>query len=149
GQCVASPGSSISVVATGNLVESGSPAFGSATTAGNLLVAVANTNDSSSTFPITVTGAGWTRAGFRGGPYGWESIWYKPNSGAGEAPPVFNSGGSDTWSQVLEVSGAATSAPLLQVVGNASDAPSWTATFAALDSQPGDLIVGTGYWNGS
>src|SRR5262249_27272760 len=64
-------------------------------------------------------------------------------------PPVFHSGGSDTWSQVLEVSGAATSAPLLQVASNASDAPSWKATFAAPDSQPGDLTVGTGYWNGS
>ena len=135
-------------VSRGALVETGSPAFGKATTAGNLLLAYVVSNGSSATFPITVTGTGWTLAKSGGGAYFWMSIWYKKNCGASETPPTFNGQGSDTWSALAEFSGADTSAPFDKGAVSATEATSWTAAFTAPDSVPGELIAGVSYFIG-
>jgi hypothetical protein len=118
------------------------PAFGQATTAGSLLVAIAGC---AGTVPA-ITGSGWVA-----GTSGSLGIWYKPNCGAGESPPTFSAAGatSPIYAQLLEFSGADTSAPG-ETSGTAlssAGASSITAACTAVDAAVGNLIVSGVLWS--
>lgn len=123
-----------------------SPTFGQATAAGNLLIAWVT----SSSQEATTAAAGWVKAvGFTPSSP-WADIWYKPNCGANEAPPVFTAtpGGSTTMHALLgEFTGALTVNPLDQT-GNGTGGPatSLTAIGAGLDAGFGDLVVLCSRW---
>jgi len=134
----------ITPVSIGTLVESGNPAFGQPTTAGNLLLAWVCTNSSSSTFDITCNDVHWVNAANGGGGFDWASIWYRPNCGTAETAPQFSSGGSDLWAQLGEFHGAATSSVFEQAASGAT-----AQTFTAADTEGGELITAAVYWNGS
>lgn len=137
------------LVAEGPVASSLSPSFGASAKAGDLLVAYLSDNSSSSTDPFGTTAAGWQEAAVSGGPYYWTSIWYKANSGAGEAAPVFTSAGASVESSMLaEFSNVATSSPLDRT-GSGSGTSAETATASAADSVAGDLILSGTVWNSS
>lgn len=122
-----------------------SPAFGQATTAGNLLVACISQRNGT---PATVSGAtGWQK-----GPSMYYTItnqievtiWFKPNCAAGETAPTFNAPGGATYfsAQLIEFSGADLYAPLDK--SNAVVSTLDTAlTFGNLapDAASGDVVI--------
>jgi len=141
----------ISLVSQGTIAASGSPAFGAATTAGNLLVAWVGSNGSGASFTTTTAASGWSAAAHGGTSFGWSSVWYKPNCGAAETAPVFTDpNGSVAYSQLAEYSGAALSSPVDQS-GGVITGPGMAAWEAILspDTEPGDLVCAAGFWNGS
>ena len=117
-----------------------SPAFGQATTAGNLLVAWV----ASDTAAPTTAAAGWVQAvvySFAGGDF--TAIWYKPNCGAAEAAPTFTdaSGVNPMKAQLGEFSGAATASPLDQTASANNPGPTVSVTAGAADAANGDLVL--------
>jgi hypothetical protein len=123
------------------------PAFGQATTAGNLLAAWMFSNSSSGTNPFSTSATGWTLATTGGGAFAWTAIYYRANCGAGETPPTFNTGGTFGYVGLAEFSGGATASPLDQSVG-INGSPPGTATNPAADAAGGDLILLCVGWNG-
>lgn len=141
----------ITLVSQGSIAASGTPAFGAATTAGNLLIAWVGSNGSTASFTGTVTGSGWVNASSGGGSHTWAAVWCKPNCGAGESAPVFaDSAGSVFYSQLAEYSGAATSSPVDQSGGAGSGGSNqfWEVNLTP-DTDAGDLVAACGFWNGS
>ena len=96
-------------------VNAASPAFGQATTAGNLLIAMVNAEVGGGTTGITLGGGstGWVEVTHT---TNFEAvIYYKKNCGASETAPTFTfSGATSGWASLHEFSGCDTSAPLDQ-----------------------------------
>jgi hypothetical protein len=123
-----------------------SPAFGQATTAGNLLVAWVTT----ATTDVATTAPGWVKvlsAIPGGGPR--VTIWARPNCGATELAPVFTQGVATNlmYAQLAEFSGAATVTP--QDVTSSALTSGVVATIhnAVPDSAFGDLVLLVTRWN--
>ena len=141
----------IALVSQGTIAASGSPAFGTPTTAGHLLVAWVGSNGGTASFTQSTTATGWTAAVHGGAAFGWAGIWYKANCGTGETAPVFtDSAGGVQFSQLAEYSGAALSSPVDQSSGvlTAPGLPAWE-TLMAPDVTGGDLVVAGGFFNGA
>jgi len=119
-------------------------AFGQSTTAGNLLLAFAWSNNPGSSYPFSAP-SGWSLAVSGGVGYNWLGLYYKANCGSGETAPQFTDTGYLVYSGLAEFSGAATSSPLDQT-GNANGA---LCQASAVDSTGGDLVIGGASWNGS
>jgi hypothetical protein len=116
-----------------------SPAFGQATTAGNLLIAwVARRGATGWTVGAAT---GWTQA-VMGGGTGDNAIFYKANCGANETAPTFTSTGTSgtLWAMLAEFSGAAT-VSVLDQIGTAAGSAAQTVTCAAPDTAGGALQV--------
>lgn len=120
-----------------------SPAFGQATTAGNLLVATVSAN---ATAAITTTSSGWTQAVAMASTACGSAVFYKPNCGASELAPLFTCvGATAVVAQVSEWSGAATSP--LDCTGTASgSSKSLTVTASAADVGTGELSILASTW---
>lgn len=123
---------SAGTVATGS--GSASPAFGQATSAGNLLIAWVIAVGGGA----TTSASGWSKAVARGD---LTAIWYKPGSGAGETAPAFT-GTGNMFAMLAEFSGGATSSPFDQGIaqGGAGTSPV-VATNTSADVQAGELLV--------
>ena len=122
------------------------PVFANPTTAGNLLVAHIGCNGSAAP---TTSAPGWVVQAY-GVTNAWFAIAYKLNCAANETPPQFTgSSTTDMWAYLEEWSGAQTSGALDQTAVSTDGAPQWTATFSSLSTVPGELLVSSGYWNGS
>lgn len=141
----------ITLVSQGTIAASGSPAFGAATTAGNLLVAWVGSNGSTASATITTAASGWVQADAGGGAFSWSALWYKPGCGASETAPVFSDPhGNIYYSQLAEFSGAAAVSPVDQH-GNAYSGGGnslWGINPAA-DANAGDLVCVSSFWNGA
>ena len=136
----------VALVASGAAAASLTPAFGKATSAGDLLVAWVYTNGSSATFSTTCADPSWALAGHAGAMFGWESLWYKAGCGHAETAPVFSDTGySQPLSQLLEFSGAGH----LDQVASGTGTPGITYTAPGPDTASGDLVFGFFAWNGS
>lgn len=116
------------------------PAFGQATTAGNLLIAWVNP---ASGISPSFSGSGWTRAATGGGATDLAQIWYKANCGAGETAPTI-SGGLINACRLGEFSGADKSSPLENQSGaSATSATSPVAdACGSADAATGNLVIG-------
>ena len=130
-----------SSVATGSVT----PAFGAATTAGNLLTCCVSVRGTGFIGLPTTTQAGWTQintAAFTGTPQLSLAIWYKPNCGASETAPTFTCTGtiSSMYAQLVEWRDAMAS-PLDSSGSIATGLSPWVATCAAADAAANDLIV--------
>lgn len=128
----------LSTVTTNSLT----PAFGQATTAGNLLIAVLGCDgggwqtSSSGWIFATNTTAGWRSA-----------VAYKPNCGSAETAPTFtNSVFSTTMEGALsEWSGAATTSPVDQINRTSQISSPLVNANSAADTATDDLCVAT-FW---
>jgi hypothetical protein len=123
------------------------PAFGQATTAGNLLVAqVAH----SGTTAIACSDGTWTSAGQAvQGTVARAALFYKQNCGAGETAPTFT-GGAVTIAVVLsEWSGVATATPLDQTGTATGTATPLTVTASGTDGGTGRLVIAAYGWRTS
>lgn len=121
---------------------SAAPVLLNPTTAGNLLVAHIGGNGSAA---ITTTAAGWVIVGSPRRP-----VAYKEDCGDAETFPVFAcSNTSDLWAYIEEWAGAETTGVLDQVAFSADGSPAWTVAFPSLSTVPGELLIGSAYWNGS
>lgn len=124
------------------------PAFGQATTAGNLLLAhIANDGNTSA---IATTATGWTQAGqaHATGVSQRAALFYKPNCGASETAPTFTGAGANHVHAVLsEWSGANTSAPLDQTGTATGTATPLTVTASGTDGGTGRLVTAAYGWN--
>jgi Putative Ig domain len=141
----------IALVSQGAIAASGSPAFGQATAAGNLLVAWVGSNGGTGSFTTTTSTSGWALAADGGAAFGWSSVWYKANSAGSDAAPVFtDSAGAVQFSQLAEFSGAALSSPVDQSGGavTAGGLPAWEVILSP-DTTAGDLVCAAGFWNGA
>lgn len=128
---------------------SASPAFGQATSAGNLLIAWA-AGTTGGTTPISVSGTGWSTASARNPASGTcVAIFYKANSGAGEAAPTFAlTSGTALSAALAEFSGGATSAPADRTDGFSFGSTSpRNAAGVGLDAAAGELLVSAGSWS--
>jgi hypothetical protein len=106
------------------------PAFGQATTLGNLLIccAISTTN---SAFSITGP-SGWVNINAAGQAGGRAEIWYKPNCGAGETAPTVNCTLATLMDAALSEWTVAASAPLdTSGTGTSGVATSLTVTTGA------------------
>jgi hypothetical protein len=114
------------------------PAYGQATVAGHLLVAVV-TSDGTGT---TTTAAGWAQAQVISS-IGQVAIWYKKNCGAGEAAPTFTSttGSTPMHAQLTEFSGAHLTAPLDQISPPNTQSDPVIVRNGGIDVGFGDLVV--------
>lgn len=138
----------IALVKAGTIKGSGTttvtPAFGQATTAGDLLIA---TVSSSKVTVLTCTTPGWTQKAsiYKGNCS--TSVWYKENCAATETPPTFKSATSATLrAQLSEWSGAATSTvPDKTGHGSATVSPV-TSACTAPDSAPTNLCIVATHW---
>jgi hypothetical protein len=141
----------ITLVSQGAIAASGSPAFGAATTAGDLLVAFVVSSGSTAAATITTAASGWALAAAGGSAFIWSSVWYKPNCAAGETAPVFTDpNGSIQFSQLAEYAGAAAVSPVDHAAGvsGGGAVPTFSVNLPP-DTQAGDLVVACGFWNGS
>ena len=122
------------------------PAFGQATTAGNLLVAWLSGNG---TATITVSGSGWTSGIQAHGTFDTAAIFYKPNCGAGETAPTFTLTAATKFNgRVAEFSGANTVSPLEKTgttVVNASPTSPQVVNASAADAASGNLVLATAH----
>lgn len=126
-----------------------SPSFGQATTSGNFLLAWVTSDDGATSYPITVSGTGWTEVDHAGGQYNWTGLYYRADCGSSESAPSFSSSGADVMVAALcEFSGVATSSPL-DAKGTLSGTFPATVTTTSADTGASDLIVAVGTWNGS
>lgn len=142
---------SIALVSQGAIAASGSPAFGAVTGSGHLLLAWVASTGNGAAASITTTATGWSQADAGGAAFNWAAVWYKPNCGAAETPPVFTDpNGSVTYSQLAEFSGAATATPVDQHGNGFSGGGNsfWEVRLAA-DADAGDLLAAVGFWNGA
>ena len=142
-------GAGITLVNRGTVVQSQesliTPVFGSDTLEGSLLLVHIASNHG----PIATTAPGWT---VLGGSNGRAALAYKYNCSAAETAPDFTGGSStimfayaEEWANVV-----ADADPLDQNIFEAGDGgPSWIASFPSADAHPNELLVGTGWWNGS
>lgn len=126
------------------LIPNVTPAFGAATQAGNFLLAHIGANGSG---PITTTADGWVMIG---GTSGGAALAYKMNCDADETPPEFTGGSAtdmhcyvEEWANVL-LSGA-----FDRSVDSTGSGQSWNCIFPTADSEAGELLAASGYWNGS
>jgi hypothetical protein len=116
------------------------PAFGQATVAGHLLVAVVSNSGAGPTISNGV--AGWVQA-VQNTSNVVATIFYKPNCGTGETAPAFASSGAVTnmVAQLSEWSGVATASPLDQIGTANSSSATTTVAATTIDAQAGDLVV--------
>lgn len=115
------------------------PAFGQATTAGNLLVAVVVAQATGTPTGMTCSDGTWFLAV---NDANLAAIWYKANCGAGETAPTFTATGQNAIAQLIEFSGGSTTSPLDQTatIGGGATSPG-VATAAGVDVASGQLIV--------
>lgn len=146
GSALASGPALVSAGPVADAVSSVTPSFGQSTAAGDLEIAWAMSNDPASTFPISVSGSGWTLAVSAGNPYDWTGLYYKANSGSGDSAPVFSDTGYHVFAALSEYSGVATSSPLDETGGAYGQT---TVSTGGIDAAGSDLIVGGITWNGS
>jgi len=156
-QCLASfkaaAGLSPAAVGVPGAVAAGSttsvtPAFGQATVAGHLLVALVSSPAFAGSI-INSVSAGWVKA-VDLSTTGGSAIWYKPNCGNSEAAPTFTcgaGGGTPMFAQLLEFSGVATASPVDKTsTANPIGPSSSTATNASVDGTSGDLMASVTTW---
>jgi len=133
----------ISTVATASIT----PAFGQATTAGNLLIA--RVTDNVGGIAIATTSTGWTQAVQAQSGANDAAVFYKMNCGASETAPTFTATGATVmFADLTEWSGAATSAALDQS-GTGGGAANPTAGCTANDTNTADLAVGCAMFTNS
>lgn len=132
---------SAGTVASGNPA---APAFGQATTAGNLLIAWVSVGVSGAAFPTCSSGT-WTKLAQSGSGGSIAQVWYKKNCGAGETAPTF-SNAATVSAAFAEFSGADTAAPADQNGGTNSAASPIVAVAGAVDAAAGELLVSAGSW---
>lgn len=114
------------------------PAFGQATTAGNLLVAFVSYNG---TVTISAT-AGWNLAvGSSAATAPQSQIWYKPNCGASETAPTFSTSTAATWDVFLAEFSGASASPLDKVGSTLGTSSPTVATTSAADLEKNDLVL--------
>ncbi len=136
----------VSLVSAGTVATSLSPSFGLPTVAGELLVAWVFVNSPSVTFATTCSNPSWVLAGYAGGAYAWDSLWYKYPALTAETAPVFaDSGYSAPLSQLLIFSGAS----YLDQAGSAAGGQDLAITSAGADTASGDLVFAFCVWVGT
>lgn len=112
------------------------PAFGQATTAGNLLIAWVAVNSVSA---ASLTGTGWTQAvEVVSGSSHLAAVWYRANCGASESAPTFSNW---TFGMLGEFSGGATSSPVDQTGSNSGASSPVVAACSLADTASGELFV--------
>lgn len=114
--------------------------------AGDFLVGWATSNDTSSSFPFSVSGTGWTLAASAGGSGNWLGVWYRADAAFNETFPTFSDSGYNVTAQIADFTGVAASSPL-DKTGSASNANPCTAS--AADTAASDLVVALSCWNGA
>ena len=120
---------SLGAVASGN---NPAPAFGQATTAGNLLICWGKDIDA------TISGTGWTLIGTSQA----YPIWYRMNCGAAEAAPTFSGGTVSGVVMLGEFSGGATSSALdQQAEGTNSGLSPRDVTNPGADATSAELLI--------
>lgn len=120
------------------------PAFGQATTAGDLLIAVVAANANAA---ITTTGTGWSKANGVNNANGSSAVFYKKNCGASEVAPAFACVGATFMAaQLDEYSGAATTGGQDSTNTATGTTTGITATNSAADTGSKDLVVVSGFW---
>lgn len=135
------------LVKAGSPVASLAPAFGQATTAGNLLVAFMFSNGGNATDPFTSSSGGWIKLKTVGAAFHWTSFWYKPGCGASETAPTFtDAGGGPDESMLAEFSGVVPSSPV-DSEGDTATSGGTTATNAASDHAGTELFVALNGFN--
>jgi hypothetical protein len=135
----------IALVSQGAVAASYTPAFGQATTAGNLLLAWTTTTSNASTFSTTTSATGWTLVKSGGGAFDWVGLWARPGCGAGETAPTFTDPDPNgLFSMLAEFSGAATSSPVDQSGAIAGG----TVSCSAPDTAASELLANVGRWDG-
>lgn len=140
------------LVAAGDVAsaeDSVTPEFAQSTTTNDLLLAWANSNDSSETFPITIGGpggVGWTLQKSFGQAYNWTGVWRKIAPSEGQQAPTFSDSGAYVTAGLCEFSGVNDETPLDR--DGSTDAYGLTDAYAA-DTVAGDLVVVLSAWNGT
>jgi hypothetical protein len=127
---------------------SASPSFGQSTASADFLLAFATSNNPGSSFPLSLSGSGWSLVASGGGSYNWAGLWMKENCSSSESAPSFSDSGSSVMAASLaEFSGVATSSPL-DHFGVYYGFPAG-ATASGVNAQDNDLVVGLATFNGS
>lgn len=119
------------------------PTFPATTGAGNLLVALLQSDGTSGVTTFATTSAGWSTA--RASSITGAGIFYKANSTGGDAAPTFTGGTTTTNKAVLlEFSGVVTTSPLDQNSQGASVTSPVSANSGVADAAVGELTVAVG-----
>ena len=134
------------LIAEGAAVSALTPAFGQATTKGNLLIAWVFTTSTSASLTTTCSDPSWYLAGSGGSSGGWESLWYKPGCNTGETPPVFS---DVSYGAALSQLQEFTNARLFDQAGSANGNTPLTFTAPGPDTASGDLIFAFCVYGGS
>ncbi len=123
------------------------PAFGQATTAGNLLVAQVAASGATA---ITCSDGTWTSAGqVVSGTGARAALFYKPNCGASEVAPTFTTSSVAIAAVLSEWSGAATATPLDQTGTATGTASPLAVTASGIDGGTGRLVICAYGWRTS
>jgi hypothetical protein len=135
------------LVSLGTAVQALTPAFGTITSQGNLLIGWTFSNSGSASFDTTCSDPQWTLIGHSGGVFSWRALWYKSNCHARETPPVFTSPGGVLMSQLAEF----TNARGLDQSGTypSPSSADFTMSATSQDTASGDLITGIAIWAGA
>lgn len=115
------------------------PAFGVATTAGNLLVCIAGFN-SSGAGVLSTSSTGWSQATVSASGTLGCGIFYKPNCGSGETAPTISCSGTTIaalYAELSEWSGVATASPVDQSLSGSGT----TFSTPGADAAAGELVI--------